>query len=199
LQPETREVNVPRFIRRLFRVPYDGMRHFGIVADGQLYRCGQPTPEQLAQLIDEYDLRTVVSLRGTRDEDDPDAWESEERAVCADRGVDFITIPCNHKNPPTAEQAQQFLDICREESARPVLVHCRLGQQRTLLFCALYRVHVDGLDPSEAEREMDALGFGAHKRRHQKLLTAFRHLANNNTLPSRESDGEGTGARRELA
>jgi hypothetical protein len=57
------------------------------------------------------------------------------------------------------------------------LVHCRLGQQRTLLFCALYRVHIDGLVPGAAEREMDALGFGAAKRRHRKLLEAFRTLA----------------------
>lgn len=192
-------MNVPRFIRRLFRAPYDGMRHFGIVAEGALYRCGQPTPAQLAELIDQYHLRTVVSLRGTRDEDDPDAWEQDERAICAARGVSFITIPCNHKNPPTPAQAQQFLNLCRDPAARPVLVHCRLGQQRTLLFCALYRVHIDGLDPADAEREMDQLGFGAHKRRHQKLLTTFRHLARTTPLPLRAGPGEGKSARSEPA
>ena len=189
-------MNVPRFIRRLFRAPFDGMRHFGVVAEGRLYRCGQPTPEQLVKLIDQYALRTVVSLRGTRDEDDPDAWEQAERAVCEQRGVKFVTIPCNHKNPPTAEQARRFLDVCRDDDARPVLVHCRLGQQRTLLFCALYRVHEDGLDPADAEREMDELGFGAHKRRHRKLLLAFRDLARQTaptkcTPPFQGGDGGG--------
>ena len=170
-------MNVPRFIRRLFRAPYDGLRHFGVVAEGVLYRCGQPTPEELAGLIDRLGLRTVVSLRGLRDEDDPDAWEQAERALCAARDVQFVTIPCNHKNPPTAAQAAEFLHLCRAAAHRPVLVHCRLGQQRTLLFCALYRVHVDGLSMAEAEREMDALGFGVRKRRHRKLLERFRELA----------------------
>lgn len=170
-------MNIPRFIRRIFRAPYDGLQHFDAVAEGVLYRCGQPTPEELTTLIDQLSLRTVVSLRGTRDEDDPDAWEQAERDVCAARGVDFLTIPCNHKNPPTVEQARRFLDVCRDETRRPVLVHCRLGQQRTLLFCGLYRVHVDGLSPAEAEREMDALGFAGHKRRHQKLRATFRALA----------------------
>lgn len=170
-------MNVPRFIRRLFRAPYDGLRHFGVVADGILYRCGQPTPEQLEDLITRLGLRTVVSLRGARAAADPDAWEQHERSVCERRGVSLITIPCNHKNPPTQAQVAQFLDLCREGQQRPVLVHCRLGQQRTLLFCALYRVHVDGLDPTLAESEMDDLGFGVHKRRHRKLLAAFREFA----------------------
>ncbi|HPM22847.1 MAG TPA: tyrosine-protein phosphatase [Phycisphaerae bacterium] len=170
-------MNVPRFVRRLFRAPYDGLQHFGVVAAGTLYRCGQPTPAELTDLIARYGLRTVVSLRGQRDEDDPDAWERDERAVCAAQGVEFVTIPCNHKNPPNSAQAEQFLGVCRDPARRPVLVHCRLGQQRTLLFCALYRVHIDGLAPEVAEREMDALGFGARKRRHRKLLAAFRALA----------------------
>ena len=170
-------MNLPRFIRRLFREPYDGLQHFGVVAERVLYRCGQPTPEELARLIDRLTLRTVVSLRGTRDEDDPDAWEQAERRVCRAHDVDFVTIPCNHKNPPTREQVEQFLDLCRSDQSRPVMVHCRLGQQRTMMFCALYRVHIDGLDVEQAEREMDALGFGAHKRRHRILLQAFRHLA----------------------
>lgn len=170
-------MNIPRFIRRLFRKPYDGLQHYGAVAEGVLYRCGQPSPEQLGGLIEKLALRTVVSLRGLRDEDDPDAWEQAERSVCTARNVAFVTIPCNHKNPPTREQAEQFLTLVRDPQRCPVIVHCRLGQQRTLLFCALYRVHIDGLAPEAAEREMDTLGFGAGKRRHRKLLEAFRNLA----------------------
>lgn len=170
-------MNVPRFLRRLFRAPYDGLRHYGVVAEGVLYRCGQPTPEQLTDLIGRLALRTVVSLRGSRDETDPDAWEQAERAVCDAHGVRFVTIPCNHKNPPTQAQIDTFIGLCRNSERQPLLVHCRLGQQRTLLFCALYRVHIDGLDPREAEREMDALGFGAHKYRHRRLLEAFRRFS----------------------
>ncbi len=170
-------MNVPRFIRRLFRAPFDGLAHYGVVAEGVLYRCGQPTPDQLQDLIERLSLRTVVSLRGARGDDDPDAWEQAERAVCEANNVAFVTIPCNHKNPPTDDQVQQFLALFDDEQRVPVMVHCRLGQQRTLLFCALYRVHRDGLEPDVAEREMDALGFGAHKRRHQQLLASFREHA----------------------
>ena len=170
-------MNIPRFIRRIFRAPFDGLRHHGVVEEGVLYRCGQPTPEQLAQLIDQHKLRTVVSLRGSRDDEDPDAWEAQERRACEKRGVQFITLPCNHKRPPTVDQVEHFLSLSRDSKTRPLLVHCRLGQQRTLLFCALHRVHNQGVPAADALREMDELGFNIRHRRHQLLLESFRRLA----------------------
>jgi len=177
-------VNVPRFIRRWFRAPYDGMRHYGVVEEGVLYRCGQPTPQQLRELIDRHQLRTVIALRGSRRPHDPDAWEQAEREVCQQCNVDFITLPCNHKNPPTADQVRRFLDLTRDSSRHPVLIHCRIGQQRTGMFCALYRVHVQGVSPQEALREMDTLGFNIRHRRHQQLLQAYREFTESASLDS---------------
>jgi len=170
-------VNVPRFIRRWFRAPYDGLRHHAAVEEGVLYRAGQPRPEELRELIRRDRLKTVVALRGSRDPDDPDAWEQTERRICAENNVDFVTLPCNHKNPPTADQFQRFLDLMHDRQRHPVLIHCRIGQQRTGLFCALYRVHFQGMVPEEALREMDALGFNIHHRRHRRLLEAFHCFA----------------------
>lgn len=170
-------MNVPRFIRRWFRAPYDGLRHYGVVEEGVLYRSGQPTPEELRELIDRHQLRTVVALRGTRHPQDPDAWEEWERQVCRDRSVDFVPLPCNHRNPPTAAQLKRFLDLMRDTSRHPVLIHCRIGQQRTGMFCALYRVHLQGVDPDQALEEMDALGFNIRRRRHRRLLQAYHQFA----------------------
>ena len=181
------QVNVPRWIRRLFRAPYDGLRNFGVVEPGRLYRCGQPRPEELAQIIEQYGLKTVVALRGARGGDDPDAWEQQERAVCERRGVQFVTIPCNHKNPPSVEQFRAFLDLAREPERTPLLVHCRIGQQRTGLFCALYRVAVQGAESDAALAEMDACGFQLRHPRHRRLLAALLPFLN----LTRESDAAG--------
>jgi protein tyrosine/serine phosphatase len=175
-------VNLPRFIRRWFRAPYDGLRHYGIVEEGVLYRCGQPTPDELRALIARHQLKTVVALRGSRDLRDPDAWEQQEREVCQERNVDFVTLPCNHKNPPTAEQFRRFLDLMRDQSRHPTLIHCRIGQQRTGMFCALYRVHIQGADPEEALQEMDELGFNIRNRRNRRLLQAYREFAKAESL-----------------
>ncbi len=173
-------MNIPRFLRRLLHAPYDGLRHFGVVQPGALYRCGQPTPPELAELIDRYGLKTVVSLRGTRQADDPDGWELAERNACEAHGAQFVALPCNHKNPPTAEQVRAFLELTQDAERQPVLVHCRVGQQRTLLFCALYRVHAQGVSPEVALREMDELGFNVRHRRHRRLLAAFYEFSEDN-------------------
>lgn len=170
-------MNVPRVLRRLFRRPYDGLRHFGVVEEGALYRCGQPTPAELRELIRKHGLKTVIALRGRRDDRDPDSWEQAERAVCQEAGIRFVQIPCNHRNPPTRAQIDEFLSVTGNAEQRPALVHCRIGQQRTGLFCALYRVHIQGLAPDRALAEMDELGFGIHERRHQQLLDAFHVLS----------------------
>lgn len=175
-------MNVPRFIRRWFRLPFDGLRRFAVVEPGVLYRCGQPRPADLTGLIREHHLRSVVSLRGAREDDDPDAWEAAERAVCEEHGVRFLTIPCNHKNPPTRDQVAAFLSLTRDPQQRPVLVHCRLGQQRTMLFVGLFRVHCQKVPPDQALAEMDAVGFNSRHRRHQRLLQAFREHAADVTL-----------------
>lgn len=166
-------MNVPRWIRRLFSAPFDGLRNFDVVEEGRLYRCGQPRPEELERTITQYGLKTVIALRGARGDDDRDAWERQERTVCEAHGVEFVTIPCNHKNPPTPAQFQQFLDVVRDERRCPALVHCRIGKQRTGLFCALYRVQVQQVDPEDALREMDQRGFQLHHPRHRRLLDAF--------------------------
>lgn len=167
---------IPRFIRRLFREPYDGLRRLHVVDPGRLLRCGQPRPEQVESLIAQYGLRTVISLRGSRRADDPDEWETLERAACARGGARFHILPFNHRNPPTAAQAREFLALASDPGQTPALVHCRLGQQRTGLMVGLYRVHVQGATPSAALAEMDALGFNSRHRRHQRLLSAFHAL-----------------------
>lgn len=170
-------MNVPRFIRRLFRAPYDGLRNLRAVEDGVLYRCGQPKPAELRELIGRLGLRTVIALRGSRDAADPDEWERAEKAVCDESGAQFVTLPCNHKRPPTAEQVAEFLKVVSDQSRTPALVHCRIGRQRTGMFCALYRVHVQGVDPDEALKEMDEHGFGSRNRRHRLLLEKYREFA----------------------
>src|SRR6476661_10112641 len=65
---------------------YCGPRNFHVVADGVLYRSGQLSPEELKCVIDQYHIKTVVTLRTVREPDKPypDDWE---KGVCAERGI----------------------------------------------------------------------------------------------------------------
>jgi protein tyrosine/serine phosphatase len=42
---------------------------------------------------------------------------------------------------------------------QPVYIHCQLGQDRTGVVIAAYRMRVDGWSLSEAEAEMQSFGF----------------------------------------
>src|SRR5690349_2096013 len=66
-------------------------RNFRVVEDGVLYRSGQLTPAGLAAVIDDYGIKTVVSLRTSRDPGgpNPDAWEEE---VCAARRLTHVRL-----------------------------------------------------------------------------------------------------------
>lgn len=152
---------------------YDHLRHFGTVREGALYRCGQPDAADLAVLHERLGLRTVVSLRAGIDNPKRNAWVEPERRFCEQQGILFVSLPSNHKNPPTIEQVQQFLRIVGDPGRRPVLVHCKRGQQRTGLLCALYRMACEGWSREQALAEMDELGFGLNRRRHRLLRSVI--------------------------
>ena len=69
-------------------------RNFGVVRAGALYRCGQPTPAALDRLLAEHDIRTVVSLRPPRDEEEKsDAWEE---TACREGGAARPRVATRH-------------------------------------------------------------------------------------------------------
>ena len=56
---------------------YCGPRNFHVVEDGVLYRSGQLTPEELTSVLDQYHIKTVITLRTVREANKPypDEWE----------------------------------------------------------------------------------------------------------------------------
>jgi len=153
----------------LKRDRFDHLRHFGVVREGVLYRCGQPDGTDLEAIHQRVGLKTVVSLRGGIDNPRRNAWAEPEKRFCEARGILFVSLPSNHKNPPDRRQVREFLDLVSDPARRPVLVHCKRGQQRTGLFCAFYRMACEGWSREQALAEMEALGFGLEKRRHRLL------------------------------
>src|SRR4051812_1399565 len=67
------------------------LRNFRVVEDGVLYRSGQLSPAMFERALGEYGIRTVVSLRTTRDpaKPYPDGWEAD---VCAARGLTHVRL-----------------------------------------------------------------------------------------------------------
>jgi tyrosine-protein phosphatase SIW14 len=134
------------------RLKGSGIPRFGKVSE-VLYRGGQPSAEGLQEL-QRMGIEVVVDMRGT-------ASEVERKAV-TNLGMEYVSIP-SHCPFPSDKPWARFLEVMRENRGKKVFVHCRLGDDRTGLAVATYRVADEGWSADEALREMKAFGFtGVH-------------------------------------
>jgi protein tyrosine/serine phosphatase len=122
--------------------------NFGQVTD-TLYRGGQPTAEGFEGLAHE-GVGVVVDLSGNQ----------SERDKVKKLGMEYVSIPwhCFHLED---KQVAQFLRVLREHSDQKVFVHCRLGEDRTGMMVAGYRMAEQGWTAEQARREMTAFGFSS--------------------------------------
>lgn len=126
-----------------------GIPNFAQVS-GDLYRGGQPSAEGLQELK-RMGVQVVVDLRGTASE--------PERDAVRNLGMEYVSIP-SHCPFPSDTPWARFLEVVRENRDKKVFVHCRLGDDRTGLAVATYRMADEGWSADEALREMKAFGFG---------------------------------------
>ena len=122
--------------------------HFDVVKPGILYRSGQLRNDQLAALIADYEIQTVVSFLV------PGASVDSERALTRRLGVDFLNLPMPGDGFGREEQFRAVLAACDDPDRRPVLIHCARGTCRTGSAVALYRFERDGWTIEDVAAEM---------------------------------------------
>lgn len=135
-------------------------RNFHVVQEGVLYRSGQLPLYRLQQIVSQYGIRTVVSLRDGASTAD----EQEERWVTA-KALKFVRIPYRDWNAdekgvaPADESVKEFRAVMDDPANYPVLVHCFAGIHRTGTMCAIYRIDYQGWSNDDAMNEMRAMGY----------------------------------------
>lgn len=126
-----------------------------------VYRSPQPGEDQLARRIADHGIRTVVCLRGFGD---PAA--SSARAT-EGAGAKFWSVPMSATRLPTPDTLLALWQVA-DTAARPLLLHCRAGVDRTGLAAAIVVLHDTG-DLAAARAQLalvpnghvDAFGTGA--------------------------------------
>lgn len=123
--------------------------HWDEVKRGVLYRSGQLTPDQLAEAVRRYNIRTVINLQ----------WPSEqmqaERSMSSRLGIDFVNLPMPGDGLGEEEQFREILKILDDPERRPALVHCARGTCRTGAAVAFYRYQRDGWTPEDVAAELN--------------------------------------------
>jgi protein tyrosine phosphatase (PTP) superfamily phosphohydrolase (DUF442 family) len=125
-----------------------GIGNFGEVTP-ELFRGAQPT-HQGFQALAKRGVDVVIDLRGDR----TNTEGKEVRAL----GMQYITIPW-HCPFPHDEVFASFLDVVKENRGKKIFVHCRLGDDRSGMMVAAYRIANEGWTADEAMSEMQKFGF----------------------------------------
>jgi hypothetical protein len=113
-------------------------RHFAAHEPGMVYRSAWIAPDALSQLIETYQIRTVVNLCSPN-EMTPEAWDAERKAVTGSGAMlHAVPLPNNVQFDP--EAWAPHLRIMADPNNYPMLVHCQQGVTRTAMFLTAYDV-----------------------------------------------------------
>ena len=127
-----------------------GIPNFGQVTP-TLYRGGQPSAEGFEKLAHMGISIVVDTGRSKRDE-----------TLIKNLGMAYVSLPwyCPF---PKDEVFERFIKITRKNPDKKIFVHCRLGDDRTGMMIAAYRMGQQGWTAKEAMQEMHEFGYrGVH-------------------------------------
>ncbi len=117
-----------------------------------IYRGARPSAQGMRDLA-------ALGVRTDIDLEKPAALVATERQYAAQTGIAFAPEPMSYLFEPSDALVDEILSIMADPAQQPVFLHCKLGNDRTGLIVALYRVFDEGWDPADAWQEMMDLGF----------------------------------------
>lgn len=104
-----------------------------VVIPGAVYRSAQPSGDDLAWLVRKYGIRTVINLRGCREEQD---WYRDECRAANRLSVSVEDLALSAGHLPPVQEMRRLIEVL-DRSEYPILFHCYRGVDRTGLASAL--------------------------------------------------------------
>lgn len=123
----------------------------------EIYRSKQPDPEFLKGFCKQAKIRTIISLNGEQDK----LFEVKGRkqrvplkSVIQSLGFKHYCFRLGAKRAPSQKQLTAIFKLLRDDSLKPILIHCNGGSDRTGLVSALYQYEYLGLSKDKARAGM---------------------------------------------
>lgn len=129
------------------KITIPGIRDAAKVNDF-LFRGSQPSELGLEELK-KLGITSIVDLRGEL-RGRADAEKEQAEAL----GMRVVIIHASGWSPPSDEEVSQFFQLVDKEPREKLYVHCWLGDDRTGVFIAAYRIAFQHWNPLDAIREM---------------------------------------------
>lgn len=124
------------------------IRNFGEVTP-MLYRGGQPSHAGLETLA-KMGIGIVVNTSGRP--------HDQEGKDVSGLGMKYVVIRW-HCPFPKDEPFARFLKVVHDNPGKKIFIHCRLGDDRTGMMIAAYRMGIEGWSAEDAMKEMKEFGF----------------------------------------
>lgn len=108
--------------------------NFHSILAGEAYRSGQLNYEEFVHYIREYNIKSILNLRGTNKGSD---WYEEELAATTRMHVKLLDFGISANKDVSDPDIQALMTIIRD-APKPILIHCKGGADRSGLMAALY-------------------------------------------------------------
>ena len=129
------------------KIQLRGVSYVGKINDF-LYRGSQPNEQGIEQLK-KIGITTIVDLRGERQ-----GTVATERKRAEEHGMRLVNIRASGWSPPKDEELVQFFSLVERQPKEKLYVHCWLGNDRTGVFVASYRIAFEHWSAERALEEM---------------------------------------------
>lgn len=128
-----------------------GQHRFAVIRDGRVYQSAMMPPDELVRVVRQRGIDVVMDFRKGGPE-----VEAEERAL-SQAGIAYRHLPSEHD--PSPEAVQEILSAIGDElqQGHSLLLHCREGEGRSVMYAALYRIQFEGWSNQDAFNAMVGL------------------------------------------
>lgn len=120
------------------------------VAAERCYRSAQLSPTKLHEVVDRYQIRTILNLRGPNPGDE---WYDQEVREAQELGVRHVDFGMSARKELTVQEAQDLIALMKS-AEKPLLIHCKAGADRSGLAAALYLAAIEQAGETAAERQL---------------------------------------------
>ncbi|GAB4150175.1 MAG: hypothetical protein Tsb009_24850 [Planctomycetaceae bacterium] len=113
-------------------------KHLAVHEEGMMYRSAWLEPDAMSEVIEKYQIRTVVNLCNPGEMGE-DRWIQERQAV-TNAGARLIEIPMPLTIDATDPIVAKHIEVLNDPNNYPMLVHCQHGVTRTAKFLTIYDI-----------------------------------------------------------
>lgn len=131
--------------------------NFMTISEGKVYKSGVIPPDEIADYVKKYNIKSIVDLRfpGTGDDinnpETPAELISEKKAVEKIPGVKYFNNGSDQV--PKQENLDSFFKIMDNQDNYPVLIHCYHGIGRAQIYSAIYRIEYENWTNEDARNQ----------------------------------------------